>query len=208
MNARRILALAVLAASPVAAQESAASSSGRFGIGVTLNPTTVLADANLGFIPLGVTNFVLPIRVSSRVTLEPELGVFRFTEDVTGAAGVTSETKLSNFRVGAGLLFNLTDRSALVPYVGPRVGLVFSTLEERSSFGGTTTTSTQDQTGVYFGGALGAQHFFTRHFSLGGEVQLLYTTISYDETSSGGTPPERSQSLMTTNGLVMLRWYF
>lgn len=206
--ARRILALVVLAASPVAAQQSAAASAGRLGIGVTLNPTTVFADANLGFLPLGVTNFVLPIRLSTRVTLEPEFGVFRYTEDLTSGTGVETETELSNYRIGAGLLFNLTDRSALVPYIGPRVGLVLTQQEDRSTFGGTTTTTSQDQTGLYFGGAIGAQHFFTRHFSLGGEVQLLYTSISYDEESSSGTPPDRSQSLISTNGLVMVRWYF
>jgi hypothetical protein len=203
--ARRILALVVLAASPAVAQESRA---GRVGIGVTVNPTTVLADESLGFLPLGVTNFVLPIRMSGRVTLEPEFGVFRFSEDETSAGGFETETTLSNYRVGVGLLFNLADRAALIPYVGPRAGLVLTSLEESSTFGGTTTTTSQDQTGFYFGGALGAQHFFTRHFSLGGEVQLLYTTISYDETASGGTPPDRSQSLISTNGLVMLRWYF
>lgn len=206
--ARRTLALVVLAASPAVAQESRAATAGRIGIGVTVNPTTVLADESLGFLPLGVTNFVLPIRVSSRVTLEPEFGVFRFTEDETAAGGFENETTLSNYRIGFGLLFNLADRAALIPYVGPRAGVVLTSLEESSTFGGTTTTTSQDQTGFYFGGALGAQHFFTRHFSLGGDVQLLYTTISYDETASGGTPPDRSQSLISTNGLVMLRWFF
>ena len=209
MNAaRRTLALVVLAASPLAAQEaSPAESAGRVGIGVTLNPTMVLADENLGFIPLGVTNFVLPIRVSSRVTLEPEFGVFRLTDEFT-AGGVRDETTLNNFRIGVGLLFNLADRAALIPYIGPRAGIVLTSQEERSTFGGTTTTTSQDQTGIYAGGAIGAQHFFTRHFSLGGEVQLLYTTISSDETASSGTPPERSQSLVTTNGLVVVRWFF
>ncbi|MGH7637163.1 MAG: outer membrane beta-barrel protein [Gemmatimonadaceae bacterium] len=206
--ARRILALVVLVASPAIAQESPAASAGRIGIGVTLNPTTVLADESLGFLPLGVTNFVMPIRLGARATLEPEFGVFRFKEDLTQPGGVASETTLSNYRVGVGLLFNLADRAALIPYVGPRVGLVLTSVEESSTFGGSTTTTTQDQTGFYFGGALGAQHFFTRHFSLGGEVQLLYTSISYDEESSGGTPPDRSQSLISTNGLVTLRWYF
>lgn len=206
--ARRILALVLLSASPAVAQESPAASAGRVGIGVTLNPTTVLADESLGFLPLGVTNFVLPIRLGSRATLEPEFGVFRFSEDETTPGGFETETKLTNYRIGVGLLFHLADRAALIPYVGPRVGLVLTSAEESSTFGGTTTTTTQDQTGIYFGGALGAQHFFTRHFSLGGEVQLLYTTISYDQTASSGTPPDRSQSLISTNGLVMLRWYF
>lgn len=208
----RLSALLALAASPLVAQEAVPAAqverTGRFGVGVTMNPTTVFIDDSFGFLPFGVQTFVVPIRTGMRTTLEPEVGIVRFSSSSSGF-GSTNESSVNNLRLGVGLLMDLTERGGLRPYIGPRVGVNRTTTEFRSSFGGGTNENTTKQNGWYISGVFGAQHFFTRHFSLGGEVQLTRMSMKTTETSTGGGAlPEGEQSLVSSTGIALIRWFF
>jgi hypothetical protein len=193
-----VLGLPLQAQDPTPAVDTAHKTS--WGFGVTINPTLLLIDESLGFFPFGISNFLIPIRVSPRVTIEPEFGFFRVsTED----AGATS--KFSNTRIGVGLLLGFAERGGLHPYIGPRFG--WNRTSSESSFGGGGTFTTK-LSGWNFGGVIGAHHFFSPHFSLGGEIQLMRGSLSIEEDSGAPAPSDESSSSVTTGGVAVLRWFF
>lgn len=197
----RLAAFLLIVAFPLAAQEAPAPSIneeiGKWGIGVSLSPVSLFID-DIGFLPIGFNNFLIPIRVGAATTLEPEFGLFRSSSSSSGA-----ENTFNNLRVGIGLLMPLKERESLRPYTGGRVGISRTTTESIGGFGGNQKTK---QNSWYISGVLGAQHFFTRHFSLGGEVQLTRTSVG--EETGGSAPPGNELSFVTTAGVMMLRWFF
>ena len=57
--------------------------------------------------------------------------------------------------------------------------------------------------------ATGGEYLFSSHFSLGGEVGLNYITGDEpEETPPPPNPVEQDESILTTNALILLRWYF
>jgi hypothetical protein len=203
---RRVLlcaSLGLLICHPLRAQESATAADTTFkksvGVGVTINPTLLLIDEGIGFFPLGVTNFLIPIRISPRVIIEPEFGLFRTSSEEGG-----STSSFNNTRIGVGVLLGFPERGGLHPYIGPRLG--WSRTSSESSFGGGGTFTTK-MSGWNVGAVFGAHHFFSPHFSLGGELQLMRSSSSIDDVS-GGTATDQSQSAVTTGGVAILRWFF
>src|SRR5688572_2888018 len=183
---------------PLAAQDpppsdTPAESARKWGIGVSLSPVAVFIEDALGVVPFGFTNILVPIRLNSTTTVEPEIGVFRTSSESSG--GFT--TSFTNLRLGVGLLLDLKERAGLHPYIGPRFGYNRTTSKSDSQFGGPSSTK---QSGWQFSGVFGAQHFFSPHFSLGGEAQVTRMSLGEEET----TPPQQgngSQTFITTTGL-------
>lgn len=200
---------ALVAALPLTAQQPAAPPrAGSVGFGVILNPAVLLAFDEEDFLSLpGFNNFMVPLRVGERLTIEPEFGIFRYSASSSGSGGSYSST-FSNLRLGVGILASLKARGALQPYAGPRLGIARNS--SRSSYSGSTTEYTTKRSDWYASGVLGAQYFFSPHFSLGGEVQVTRTSLGQEETEppSGGSPTEASTTLISSNGLLMLRWFF
>ncbi|MEX2152054.1 MAG: outer membrane beta-barrel protein [Gemmatimonadaceae bacterium] len=201
MSRTRCGALLLVVALPLTAQEAPAPTTdeqiGKWGIGISLSPVSIFID-EVGLIPIGFNNFLMPIRVGAATTLEPEFGLFRSSSSSSGA-----ENSFNNLRVGVGLLMPLRERASLRPYTGGRVGVSRTTTESIGGFGGSQKTR---QNSWHMSAVLGAQHFFTRHFSLGGEVQLTRTSVG--EQTGGSSPTGTAQSFVTTGGVMMLRWFF
>jgi hypothetical protein len=201
MSRIRLAAFLLVVAFPLAAQEAPAPITneeiGKWGIGVSLSPVSLFIG-DVGLLPIGFNNFLIPIRVGAATTLEPEFGLFRSSSSSSGA-----ENTFNNLRVGIGLLMPLKERESLRPHTGARVGVSRTTTESIGGFGGNQKTK---QNSWYISGVVGAQHFFTHHFSLGGEVQLTRTSVGEQTGGSSPTGPERS--FVTTAGMMMLRWYF
>ena len=214
MRRALLLALAALvAAFPLTAQDPPAAATpraGAIGIGLTLNPAVLLAfdEADLLMLP-GLNTFLVPIRVNSRLTLEPEFGLFRFSTETTGSSG-TSSSDFSNLRIGVGALTSFSTRGALVPYVGPRFGITRNRQKSRSTYTGGSSEYKTSRNDWYVSGVLGAQYFFSPHFSLGGEVQATRTSIGDEEESppSGFPSPDTKFIVIGTSGLIMLRFFF
>ena len=193
---------------PLAAQDPAptppatepAGTSRKWGVGVSLSPVAVFIEDSFGVLPFGFTNILVPIKVSPNTTFEPEIGLFRSSAESGGFS-----TSLTNFRLGFGLLLGLQERGGIHPYIGPRFGLGRTTTKS-DGFGGSTSTK---QTSWQFSGVIGAQHFFSPHFSLGGEAQLTRASVGDQETTP--TPPggtSENQTFITTVGVISLRWFF
>lgn len=207
MNSLARAAALLVVGLPLAAQDPAPpatepeSTSKKFGIGVSLSPVAIFLEDSFGLLPFGFTNILVPIKVSPNTTLEPEIGLFRTSSESGGFSA-----SATNFRLGFGLLLGLQERGGIHPYIGPRFGLGRTTTKSSGFGGGETTTK---QTSWQFSGVIGAQHFFSPHFSLGGEAQLTRASVGDAEvtpTPPGGT--SESQTFITTVGVVSLRWFF
>ncbi|MDX1531673.1 MAG: outer membrane beta-barrel protein [Rhodothermales bacterium] len=195
------LLLVLLLAAPAAqAQESLPG----FGVGLRLNDVlgtfTPFISEDLALSAATGATFYLPLNVSSRFRLEPELGFGRFSSSVEDVdAGLT----VSQFHLGVGAMA-LLPRPDLTLYVGGRLRYTRSseTNELPEDFGGDEETSAS---AFGFGPVVGGEHFFGRHFSLGGEVGVLYQTYGADRD---GDAFELDLSTLNTFASALLRFYF
>jgi hypothetical protein len=204
-----LASLVFVAASTIGAQEPSTTT---FGFGTTLNPAAlVISDLNtLSVYPTGFNNILFPIRTPG-YTIEPEVGFFRTSSSnpvQTGGATFQQETStFTNTRLGVGILKHLEKRENLEPYFGPRLGIIRSTTSETSAFSSSSPSTTANS--WYASGVLGAQYFFSRHFSLGGEAQLTYTSVDSGQApGSSSNAPDPTQTNIGTAALVTLRCYF
>ncbi len=205
MKSRLWLAgVAMLTIAPTAdAQERGVT----FGIGTSLNPTAIFAsgDGNILLLPVGLGNIYFPLIIGSSFKLEPEFGLLRLSEKTTDGT-TSSESSATLTRLGIGAFWVAPIRESFRAYVGPRVGIVRSS--ESSRFG-TQPERKVTQTDLVLELATGGEYLFSSHFSLGGEVRLGYINMGKRKV----TPPppfpfEQSGSILTTNALILLRWYF
>lgn len=176
-----VLAAAMLLGAAVAGAQAPAVDvpPNKIGIGTSLSPLTILSD-DVSFAL--VQNVILvPIRRGTTI-VEPEFGY---------ASMSIADDKMSAYRLGIGFLMETTGTPQLRPYLGARVGI--NHVKQESPF------LTTDLNGWYIGGVTGAQHYFTANFSLGGEVQLLYSSMKPE----GGD----ALTMLNTQGVVTIRWY-
>jgi opacity protein-like surface antigen len=170
----------------------------KFGIGVTFNPSVVVGDNFEGpFLPVGLGDIYFPIIVTPQIKLEPQFGLFRFHSESANVDGRAEQTS-TVLRVGAGLFYVLRPRASVRVYLGPRV--VFVRTSTSLQFG--TFDEDDSRTDFGLGPALGGEYLFSSHFSLGGEFQFNYLSLGAPEDSN------IDQNVITTNGLIFLRWYF
>jgi hypothetical protein len=154
----------------------------------------------------------VPLELGSRLRLEPAVGYFRTTEEISDDIGSTTD-EFSIWRVGVGILYQFPMDSSVRLFVGPRVG--FRRLRrDRETFFGSTERFIATRTDWFITAAVGAEYFLAGRFSLGGEAQLTRTTFGNADFTIDPAPPtplpeqETGGSEMETNGLITVRWYF
>ncbi|MEN8193920.1 MAG: hypothetical protein ABFS12_13945 [Bacteroidota bacterium] len=159
----------------------------RIGFGVGLGQANIFSGGD------GLSTVTLPtdftnIRVVFRkgnFRLEPHLGYFRFS-----SSSSNSESSFSNLRLGSILSFAYS-KGSMNYYYGINIGAVF------------TSVSDESKTDIYFGPVLGGEYMFSENFSLGGEIFANYILMGM----YSGNNSNKSQSSMSTKGMVVLRWY-
>ena len=181
----------------------------RTGIGISLEPLKLFAIGS-SFVTNAQTpvNIYVPISVSSSLTIEPEFGIFSFSSE-SGSDGSTSNRSASIIRLGAGFLASVTNSPSVRVYAGPRVGvyLVSSKYTNSSQFG--LSSSETSETDLTIGGSVGGEYFASDQMSVGGEALVTYYKFGEPtRTPSSGTTSSFSQSMITSNVLFFLRWYF
>lgn len=186
---RKIWLLALIAALFVATPSAHAQDETRVGIG--LGMTNIGLDL-FEFAVLTPASIYIPIDFGS-FRLEPEIGFARFQEKF----GDFEETS-TVFQIGTGI-FALRRMGSTTIYYGGRVGLVRFSLSEE---GPGDDDSESSSTNVFLGPSMGAEHNFSDHFSLGGEVQVLYTSIGSEDEDD-----DSSASFLRTRPVFFVRWY-
>ena len=193
-----LLAIA-LCASAVEAQKP-----GVMGIGITIGPADVPSSSEE--VPLS-SALLVPLNFGA-FRLEPSLGITRMSlssPDPFGGSDDLEETQsVISFGVGAYYMTSLGDGFTL--YGGPRFGILRSSSSEE---GGGSPKQSVTSTDKFIGAAVGGEHFFSRHFSIGAEGRLTYYIAGEPEFDPDpGFETDFSASLTTTSGLFVARFYF
>lgn len=199
------------------------TSSFTFGIGAAINPVTLYtesagSDGSLS-VPVQTTAFFLPVQLSASFRIEPQFGLISTSTERTAYSGtsVTSgriERSQSGMIIGSGLFYTFSPDTTTRGYVGTRLGwikahnsLTFTPLGK-----GELVETIYRQTSAFYGAAFGGEYYLSRFMSLGAELSL--TAISFGDIEYEATPsleksplPEISQSALSTNALVFVRFY-
>ena len=182
-----LLVLAVLSPSALAQQNP------RFGLGVGLSSGAIggggteiiesyLSPASI-YVPITFTTF----------RLEPEIGIFRVSQE----SGDFS-TSSTLFQLGTGV-FILRPEGNTAFYYGARVGITRLSSSTDTAIGENESSSLN----FFVGPATGGEYFFSDNFSLGGEGQLIFTSVGDDDDDE-----DDSTSILRTRAIFFFRWYF
>jgi hypothetical protein len=192
-----LLALALTA--PAAAQSARGTA---VGLGVALNPIALGdLDTDATMLPVGLGNFTVPIRVGSRLRLEPELGILRAHSEASGG-GFSGGSTATLLRYGIAAHFMMAGTDDFQPYIGPRLGFIRSSTRQESSG---SPANEDKRTDHYLGVAIGGEYWLTSRFSLGAEVQINRVGIGRD--SDVPSSMDSSASFLSNNGVISVRFY-
>ena len=204
----------------LATESYAQQGSRRIGIGAAIGNAQEIFQAGAistaGDSVAGAPAILIPIQITNRLRIEPEIGVFRHSREEPGAIDV--DYSVSTFEIGLGV-FPQTLQQNFRLYYGLRVGYVAMEEEAKqtTSVRGTevTATATQDADGFFLAPAVGGEYLFSDRFSLGGEVQFRHISVEGDVvfTLPGGllpgvSPQRFERSVSGTRVLFVSRFYF
>jgi Outer membrane protein beta-barrel domain len=182
------------------------------GAGFNLNSITVAGQQILGG-PFGGGSIVFPIDLAGVFRLEPELGLSHVStaDDDDDSRTETSATVV---RPAIGAFFRFPLGPTASGYVGGRLGPQFASSSTTQTVFDTNQEITVDASRVDFaiGPAFGGEYFFSKHFSIGGEVALNFVFVGNEsqEVTPGPTPADNDDSgvIAGTNTLLFVRTFF
>lgn len=165
----------------------------RIGFGVSLGKEII--DLDGGALTLfDFPSFYLPISISSRFRLEPEIGYYHYS-------GSDEDWKVSETIISGGCgIFFMTRKEKVNIYFGARLGIMSTSSSWEYSWNGQEKDK-DSKTDFFIGPALGGEYFFTKNLSLGGEIQVNYINLGQWSDSDG------SESVIRTKSLIFIRWY-
>jgi hypothetical protein len=140
------------------------------------------------------------LNISEHFRLEPEIG---FASQTSSGIDQKLSASASNVELGCGF-FYLKKYDSLNLYSGIRLGLILS--HQKVTLDG--ETGKNSKTDVLIGPAIGAEYFFVKRFSLGGEFQFIYTKYGKTTLCESGSCYDVNSHSFNTRGLIFIRWYF
>ncbi|MBA7694284.1 hypothetical protein ES703_102891 [subsurface metagenome] len=174
------------------AQEKTQEKRSRIGFGVSLGKE--IMEIGEAYTLLDFPSFYLPISLSSNFRIEPEIGYYRYS-----GSDEDWEESYSILSIGCGI-FSVTQKGKVDIYYGLRLGLRSTSYSYRYTWDGVDSVD-ESKTDFYIGPAIGGEYFFTKHLTLGGEIQLNYIFIGQWDDGEG------SESVIRTKPLIFVRWY-
>ena len=184
----------------------------------------VAAQVTPGHVGIGVginngLEIRLPVSLSRRWRLEPAVGLT--DQKVTGTTSLSASTDPSRessdraWRLSILLARVVSLDSAVSVYLGPRVGVSRTSQSRDFAFGSAPPNLISwRQVSPQFGLVTGAEFFLTRHFSIGGEVNLTETFNGPVTVSPSPLPQNVVLGLQTgghtlrTGAEAVVRWFF
>lgn len=179
----------------------------RYGIGVNFAKDFVYANVGGGdysilALPYDFSNISFIVR-GEKFRFEPMIGYFRYGRDYSQGS-TSSEYIYSNWRLGANLSVNNVI-GTMHHYYGITIGVILSSISSEFKSEFNSEKSDESKTDFFIGPILGGEYNFNEFLSLGGEIQFNYISLGqYNDDSNA----ERSESLLTTRAIIVLRWYF
>lgn len=192
-------AIVLSTAGPLHGLEESLRKPTRIGIGVPFGRKLVLIeDDEFIFQPTGFSNIYIPVLLQSKLRLEPEFGLWRYSYSRDN--GSESSSTYTSLRVGLGF-FPIKQTGRVSLYYGLRLGIT-RTATSWESHGESDDASKTD---FYIGPGFGGEYFFTDQLSIGGEAQVNYISVGQ---WSDDDDEDVSRSVISNNTLVFLRWYY
>lgn len=212
-------ALLFACCSAVYAQRNSSS----IGIGAAINPVTLYtesegSDGTLS-VPVQTAALFVPLQLGETFRIEPQFGLLSTSTERTAysgtnvASGRIERTK-TGMMIGTGLFYTFLPDTTTRGYVGARVGWIQAknSLEFVPLGKGENVVTTYKQSSAFYGAAIGGEYYLSHFMSLGMELGLTaisFGDVEYEVTPSVTPPslPDVSQSALSTNALVFVRFY-
>ncbi|UCH63691.1 MAG: hypothetical protein JSU77_04385 [Fidelibacterota bacterium] len=192
----KVISLGLIVLLPVLlnAQEPLYLRETRVGVGVTISDIKELMQIleGGGILPI----IFVPINVSPTLRIEPGIGYYQSsTEDPD------YESSSKGLSLGIGI-FPMTLRGGMNLYYGARLGRISTTSSYKYDYNGGETDE-ESGTGLFIAPTFGGEYFLSSSFTLGGEAQLRYVSLTEKDDDE-----ERTTSSISTRGLLFIRFYF
>jgi hypothetical protein len=206
-----VAALACLALPDTVFAQPAASEP-RLGVGISLADVgeLVAISSEDSIASTVIPGVLIPIKLTNRVRIEPEIGGYRNSSTVTqnlASGSLPTSHTYTFFRVGTGA-FWLATKDRVTIYYGGRLSYLRYT--QSSTVAGRESFTYPTIPGKSFAPVVGGEFHLSDHFRLGGEVQVRF--ISWD---TGPTPVGTSVlsstitgNSVSTHGALTLRFFF
>lgn len=182
-----------------------AQTPGKLGIGIGVSQDLFNVSVSEGS-SMPLSSITFPMNLGA-FRLEPEFaftgGSFEFGDPDFGGI----EVALSGMLIGAGAYMLSGPDDGFMFYGGPRFGIIRNSETDKTTDPESSITSTD----MFFGVALGGEHLFSSHLSLGAEARLTHYRsggVKYDPEPPGGAGDDPKSSATLTSGVVMVRFYF
>ncbi|MCK4447446.1 MAG: outer membrane beta-barrel protein [Candidatus Marinimicrobia bacterium] len=174
-------------------QESTQQKQVQFGLGIGISDIQkdiAPVFSNIRIAPT-VPNVFLPINISPKLRVEPEIGYIQTSNERTN---YESSSKI--FSIGLGI-FPMTLKCAINIYYGARIGFIHATSQE--TLNGESYEGSGN--GFYVAPTIGGEYYLSNSLTFGGESQLRY--VSYKEKDK-----ESTSTFMGTRTIFFIRVYF
>jgi opacity protein-like surface antigen len=166
-----------------------------FGLGIHVEQFK-MGDVYNDFAMAPANKVLFTINATNYLRIEPEIG-FNFYNDKD------NDLKDRSFHGGIGVFYMFQPGKVNI-YTGARLEL--ARINDEYKDWQTDEKRTDKSTRTTFAPAIGAEYFFGKHFSLGGEIALKYSTLNtkYDDPND----EDRKRTYFSTDTGVLLRFYF
>lgn len=163
------------------------------GVGVTSPFTPGAFGSDIG--PL-MSTINIPI-TGQRIRIEPMVGFVRMSD-----SNNNMDVSRSALHLGSGI-FGLKRSGSTIFYFGGRAGIMRNSVSFDFDDAPQFAPEDESSTDFFLAPATGAEYLFADTFSLGGEVQLVYTRFGNESEES-----DASRSALHTKTIFFVRWHF
>jgi len=188
-----------LCISGISLGQEATKAETKIGIGIAIIDMEKLFEFNMSQGLAAYATITVPIITSPGFRIEPEIGYGSYSQDYT-SNGTNYEGNVSSWRIGVGI-FPQRMYGDFTLYYGGRIGYISQ--KQTSEVGSNKEEETTS--GFFIAPAIGGEHNFSDHFSIGAEAQVVYGSLKNEEDDRDF---DVDISLFDTRGLIFFRFYF
>ncbi len=176
----------------------------RIGLGITY---TYYKESFIYIINEGILipTIFIPIKVSPKFRIEPEIGFYRISDHYSDKYS-NHKTTEKIFQIGVGLCPVVT-KNSFDFYFGSRIGYLYISLSDEYISNAYLDKDKGSAKGFYISPVLGGEYYFSKHFSLGGEVQVKYSRYNLEEKENSDKSNSTFSKFLTYS-TVIIRIYF
>ena len=188
-----------LCISGISLGQEATKADTKIGIGIAIIDMEKLFEMNMAGGIGSYATITIPIITSPSFRIEPEVGYGSYSQEYT-VMSINVEQSVSMWRIGVGI-FPQKMYGDFTLYYGGRIGYISQKQTEKVG----SDKNEETNSGFFLAPAIGGEHNFSDHFSIGAEAQFVYGSLTNEEDDRD---VDIDISLFDTRGLIFFRFYF